>query len=218
MYKKIKRLTKKLISRTDTGKKLIFTRRLQPYLDEIGWFKSVQERMPVDRNGNCLPWYTYPAISFLTKRIHSDMVVFEYGSGNSTLWWSQRVSDLVSIEHELEWYNYLKNSIASNVNYKYCALEYGGDYCKAITGYKNKFHVIVIDGRDRVNCAMNSLSGLRDDGLIIWDNSDREQYEDGYSYLINNGFRRIDFEGHGPINAYKWCTSIFYRDNNCFGI
>ena len=213
-----KRLTKHLVSRSDSVKKLVFTQSLRPYFDDIGWFNSVEERSPVDRKGNCLPWYTYPAISFLNKKVLSDMVVFEYGSGNSTLWWSQRVSSVVSYEHDQEWYSSIKKMVPTNVEYMYCALEYGGEYSKAILAYKKRFDIVVIDGRDRINCAMNSLVALRDDGMIIWDNSDREQYEDGYSYLKNNGFRRLDFEGHGPINAYPWCTSIFYRDNNCFGI
>ncbi|HAY39752.1 MAG TPA: FkbM family methyltransferase, partial [Desulfobacteraceae bacterium] len=84
--------------------------------------------------------------------------------------------------------------------------------------YKDIFNIIVIDGRDRVNCAKNSLKALKGDGVIIWDNSEREYYQEGYSYLIQNGFRRLDFEGLGPIGIREWCTSIFYRDNNCFEI
>lgn len=214
----IKRTAKNLLSKSAFGKKLIYTRSLQPYLEDVGWFRSAEERLPVDRNGNCLPWITYPAISFLNNKVRSDMVVFEYGSGNSTLWWSERVSSIVSYEHNRDWHNSFKEIVPTNVEYVYCSLDYGGEYSKAIQKYKNKFSIVVIDGRDRVNCALNSIGALRDDGLIIWDNSDREEYEIGYSYLMDNGFRRLDFEGHGPINTYIWCTSIFYRDNNCFGI
>ncbi len=213
----VKKIINYLLSQIDTGKKLLLC-LFQPYLDQIGWFKSVEEQLPVDRDGNCLPWFTYPAISFLNGKIQSDMTVFEYGSGNSTLWWSQRVSKVISYEHDFGWYSSLKERFPSNVTYRHCDLEYGGKYCKAILGYNERFDIVVIDGRDRVNCAKNSLGALRGNGLIIWDNSDREKYQEGYSYLMQNGFRRLDFEGNGPINTCKWCTSIFYRSNNCFGI
>ena len=207
-----------MIFAVDAGKKLILCRNLRHYLHEIGWFKSVEEQLPVDRDGNCLPWYTYPVISFLNEKIQSDMTVFEYGSGNSTFWWSEKVFSVVSYEHDFGWYSSLKERVPSNVKYRHCDLESGGEYSKAILEYNDRFNIVVIDGRDRVNCAKNSLGALRENGLIIWDNSDREEYQEGYSYLMQNGFRRLDFEGFGPINAYKWRTSIFYRSNNCFGI
>ena len=78
---------------------------------------------------------------------------------------------MVSYEHDLDWYRYLGNFVPANVEYKHCSLEIGGDYCKAIRGYDKRFNIVVIDGRDRVNCAINSLSALQDNGMIIWDNS-----------------------------------------------
>jgi len=214
----IRKSAKWALLRTPVGKKLILSHSLLPYLGSIGWLRSWEERLPVDRDGNCLPWLTYPMISFLKGKIKSNMCVFEYGSGHSTLWWSKQVSNLTSCEHDLEWYNSLKERIPSNVEYVHCDFNYGGQYCRTILGYKNRFEIIVIDGRDRVNCAKNSLGALKDDGVIIWDNSDREKYQDGYSCLIQSGFKRLDFEGLGPIGMRGWCTSLFYRERNCFEV
>lgn len=214
----IKRSIKSIFTQTNIGKKLFFYYSWWLYFEKIGYFKSFREKLPIDGNGDCLPWFTYPVISFLNGKLRSDMTVFEYGSGNSTLWWSKQVFSVTSCEHQLNWYNFLKERIASNVNYIYCQLDYGGRYCETSLESKVKFDIIVIDGRDRVNCAKNSLGALKEDGVIIWDNSNREQYREGYSYLIQNGFKRLDFEGLGPNATRAWCTSIFYRDNNCFGI
>ena len=203
---------------TNLGKKFLFYRRLWFYLEKIGYFKSLEAGLPLDREGNCLPWYTYPMISFLKDKIQPDMTVFEYGSGNSTLWWSKQVCSITAVEHDLDWYNSLKEKIASNVKYLYCELDRGGRYCQTVLKGDRKFDIIVIDGRDRVNCARNALEALKSDGVIIWDNSEREQYREGYAYLLRNDFRRIDFEGLGPLNHREWCTSVFYRDNNCFNI
>ena len=188
------------------------------YLTKVGWLKSINEHMPVDKDGKPLPWYTYPFIEFINQRINSSMRIFEYGSGNSTLWWSDRVASLVACEHDEDWFKTISKKIPATVNYRHIRLQYGGEYCKLISSFTSEFDCVIIDGRDRVNCAMNAIGALKENGIIIWDNSDRKSYEEGYSFLLNNEFKRIDFWGIGPINTYSWCTSIFYRETNCLGI
>jgi uncharacterized protein YuzB (UPF0349 family) len=188
------------------------------YLKEVGWYNSFNKHMPVDRNGEAVPWYTYAAIDFLGGRINGRMAVFEYGSGNSTIWWAKRVSRVVSFEHDEQWFTKVKLKLPDNVTYRYSNLAPQGDYSTAILQHDKEFDVIVIDGRDRVSCAKNSLCALNDSGVIIWDNSDRDKYQDGYKFLSDNGFKRLDFSGFGPINTYGWCTSVFYRPQNCLGI
>jgi hypothetical protein len=188
------------------------------FLHQIGWFKSYHQKLPITNTNQPLPWFTYSFISFLEKRLHKTMVVFEYGSGNSTFWWAERVSQVISCEHSSEWYNKIKPELPSNVKLLFCQLDTGGDYAHAVANYKTMFDIIVIDGRDRVNCAKNALGALKEDGVIIWDNSDRKTYADGYQYLLDNGYKRLDFTGMGPINTWAWSTSIFYPENNCLGI
>jgi hypothetical protein len=214
--------TKQIMSRLAGGNVLIRRTialwRLRHYLGEIGWLNSQRTGLPVDRDGNPLPWLTYPAISFLEERLRKEMRVFEYGSGNSTFWWSQRVSSVMSCEHNLNWYKSMQPRIPPNVEYIYSALTYGGEYSKVISRYKTIFDIVVIDGRDRINCARNAVTAMKEDGVIIWDNSDRNQYAEGYAHLAGNSFRRLDFRGLGPINTGEWCTSIFYRRDNCLAI
>ena len=188
------------------------------YLKKVGWYHSFNKYMPVDKEGGALPWYTYAAIDFLGGRIKAGMTVFEYGSGNSTIWWAIRVSRVVSCEHDEHWFIKMKSDLPDNVTYRHIKLEPSGDYSRAILQHDKEFDVIVIDGRDRVNCAKNSLCALNDRGVIVWDNSDRDEYQAGYDFLSDNGFKRLDFSGLGPINTYGWCTSVFYRPQNCLGI
>jgi hypothetical protein len=192
--------------------------RKDSYLKRVGWFESFRQGMPCEENKIALPWFTYGAIAFLEKRINKEMYVFEYGSGNSTIWWSGRASKVVSCEHDRKWYFHMKSKLANNVEYLHFDLVSGGDYSKEILKYKDTFDIVVIDGRDRVNCARNSIPALKSNGVIIWDNSDREKYTEGYDFLIANGFRRLDFVGMGPIGSKGWCTSVFYRSNNCLCI
>jgi predicted O-methyltransferase YrrM len=175
--------------------------------------------MAVDKHNNEIPWYTYASIIFLTGRIKKDFSVFEYGSGNSTIWFGENAGKVVAVEHDEDWYKKMRKIIAEtkNVTYSHCELK-GSKYVDEIFKYENEFDMIVIDGRERVECSKNVLKPLKKGGVIIWDNSDRTEYQEGYDYLFKNGFRKIDFWGIGPINDYEWCTSIFYRDNNCLGI
>ena len=122
-------------------------------------------------------------------------------SGNSTLWFANKGCFLNTFEHNLSWYYTLKDQIPSNVNYNYCPLEVNGDYCKSITRQNISFDIVIIDGRDRVNCIINSINYLNKEGVIIFDNSDREVYEEGFKFLNENGFKILEFQGHGPINV-----------------
>ena len=188
------------------------------YLKRIGWFNSFSKTVPVSKNGNALPWYTYAIISFIESRLKKQMIVFEYGSGNSTVWWAKRVERVVSCEHDKRWYQKMKSNIPSNVTYIHNELQPHGDYSKVTLKYNKEFDIIAIDGRNRVACAMNSISALKDTGVIIWDDSYRDKYQVGYDFLLSKGFKRLDFAGFLPIGIEGSCTSIFYRTKNCFDI
>jgi hypothetical protein len=196
----------------------LFCLKREGHLKNSGWFNSFRLGVPIDGKDDPIPWMTYSSIAFIERKVHSGMTVFEYSCGNSTLWWSKRVNKLVSCEHDKGWFERMQMLILPNVDLIYRELEYGGAYSRTITEYQREFDIIVIDGRDRINCAKNCLGALKDDGVIIWDNSDRTDYQEGYSFLIDSGFKRLDFEGMGPVNVYAWCTSIFYRNDNCLGL
>lgn len=215
-----KRTIRWLARHTAVGRKALAALDIWPYLEEKGWLRSFQERMPVDRDGNCLPWYSYSMVTFLSDRVGPDMRVFEYGSGYSTLWWAERVSHVTSCEHDREWYDSLKARAPANVDLRFCGPDTDCAYSLMAAHFEDEFHCLVIDGRDgdRVDCAKNCLRALKDDGVIIWDNSERERYAEGYAFLQENGFRRLDFWGLMAILPVESCTSVFYRERNCLGI
>jgi precorrin-6B methylase 2 len=196
----------------------LYALRNKGYLFEMGWFESHQQKAAIGRGGRPIPWITYPSLTFLEERVKKDFVVFEYGSGNSTLWWAQRSNSVISCEHDPAWYAQVLPRIPQNVELNHVALEYGGAYSSLIRQYTNKFDVVFIDGRDRVNCVRNSLDALKPNGVIILDNSDVEAYAPALEFMSAQGFKRIDFVGPGPITPAVWRTSIFYRDGNCLNI
>ncbi len=189
-----------------------------PYLAQTGWIESRRRQQSVDQAGRPIPWITYPALSFLEQRVSPEMRVFEFGSGNSTLWWAERVRDVTAVEHDESWAARVAESIPSNASVSHVPLEAGGDYCRAAQRSRRLYHVIVIDGRDRVNCGVSSLNCLRQDGVIVWDNTERRRYAPGLRALDKAEFRRIDFRGPSPLNTFESQTSIFYRRTNCLNI
>jgi hypothetical protein len=209
-----------VLRRLPLARDLMFLRDLRhsSYLARSGWFESVSQRMAVDQLGEPLPWLTYAAITFLAPRLQPGWSVFEFGCGNSTLWWAARVARVFSCEHDAGWAEGFRRRCPANVSLLHRELTENGAYAQATAEFNAEFNVIVIDGRDRVNCASHCLAALKPDGVIIWDNSEREKYKPGYDLLAANGFRRIDFSGLGPVNVREWQTTIFYRPDNCLGI
>lgn len=61
---------------------------------------------------NELPWMTFDVIDFLKTHSDINMRVFEYGSGSSTLFWSSRVKEVISIEHDKNWCENVKRLLA----------------------------------------------------------------------------------------------------------
>ena len=196
-----------------------FRNMKKSYLSEVGWINSRKTKMPIDAQGNALPWMTYSSIAFLGLKLREDMHVFEYGSGNSTLWLAGLVKNVTSVEHNETWFDIMQARLSkvSNVDYLFRRRS-NGEYSGCIREYTEFFDVVVLDGRDRIRCCELAVEQLKDDGIIVWDNSDRIEYNRGYNILKERGFKRLDFPGLGPINSDSWCTSIFYKENNCFGI
>jgi precorrin-6B methylase 2 len=206
-------------------RKYAFTARLletyffsKKYLIPKGWFLSRFLLSPVDEKNVPLPWFTYASIHFITQKLNPSFTVFEFGSGNSTLWFASKVQRVFSVEHDADFYAHKLNELKSFENISCELIPLGEGYSDKILDFDNAFDIIVIDGRERVDCAKNSIKALKKDGVIIWDNSDRDEYAEGYDHFIKNGFKKIDFKGVGPISHSEWQTSIFYRTDNCFDI
>ena len=188
------------------------------YLAEIGWFQTLKSRSPVDENGDPIPWVTYSFIDFIKTRINKDHSIFEFGSGNSTFFYAKSAGKVVSVEHDQDWFNKISATKPVNSEMIYCALETDGKYCRMPLSLEQKFNVIIVDGRDRVNCCMNAVDALTEDGVIVLDDSEREFYQPAIKYFATLGFKQLPFSGISPGLFYRKSTTIFYKEQNCLGI
>lgn len=188
------------------------------YLASIGWFSAFDKQEAIDDSGTPLPWVTYSFIDFIKTRLNKNLSIFEYGSGNSTLFYAKHVQKVVSVEHDEVWYHKIVQEKAPNAEMIFTALEKGGDYSKKAVLLQQKFDVIIVDGRDRVNCCKNSVDALTTNGVLVLDDSERDFYEEARTFLLEKGFKELPFTGISPGLFYNKTTSVFYKQDNCLGI
>jgi hypothetical protein len=53
-------------------------------LSEYGYANTIEKQVPVDKLNQPLPWFTYPAIHFISQLNLKDKDVLEWGSGYSS--------------------------------------------------------------------------------------------------------------------------------------
>ena len=131
-------------------KKLI--KNCDSYLYTTGWMNSIREQKPRDMDGHPIPWMNFPVIKLLEERLTHDLNLFEYGSGYSTCFYANKVRAVTSVEYNEQWYYMVKSIVPENAQLVFKENDIDGDYCRAIKITGEQYDVVIIDGRDRVNC------------------------------------------------------------------
>jgi hypothetical protein len=159
-----------------------------------------------------LPWIAGGAVEWLKENIKYEMKVFEYGSGGSTIFFSRYLKEFTSIEHNPIYYTLLKNRHLVNCNLIYSParnginkfsttdVNYQGmnfkNYVEQIDKFPNKyFDLIYIDGRSRSQCLKHSIIKVKNNGYILLDNSEREEYQNAIKRINLIIKQRWDFQG-----------------------
>jgi hypothetical protein len=189
-------------------RKMIETRKI--ISEKLGWKRSFIEGRPLDSEGKPIPWYTYPAIEFISALQLSECQVFEYGSGNSSAFWAARVKQVTSVENDPVWANEVRGKKIPNLTV--ITSESRLDYVEAPLKTGTCFDIVIIDGRHRKDCAKIALDIVDECGMIIFDNAD--WYPGACELIRSKGWFQIDFSGLGPINSYTWTTCIFIKSNS----
>ncbi len=196
-----------------------FAKAVEMLQKEFALEKSIDQKLCLDKDGNPIPWYTYPAIEYLSQFDYQNKNIFEFGCGYSSAFWSSRSQKVISVEDNPLWYNKWKQEFQYN-NLEIKLREEGDGYEDAILENEHeKYDVIVVDGKRRVECCKTAVLKLTQGGIIILDDSDRintsQEYKDSVKVLKNANLIQIDFYGFCPMNAYTKCTSLFLsRDFN----
>lgn len=179
---------------------------------------SLKESKPIDANGNPIPWMNFTIIKILEDRLTNDLNIFEYGSGYSTNFYAQKVKAVTSVEYDEEWLEVIRPMVPDHVKLIFRTQDVDSEYCRSICSTDEKYDVVIVDGRDRVNCIKQSIASLSPSGVILLDDSQRNSYQEGINFALTNGFKALNFEGLKATGSGIDRTTIFYREGNCLNI
>lgn len=150
-----------------------------------------------------MPWMHENEIQAISELLMPDHTMLEFGSGGSTLHFSQLVKRYVSIEHDTSFYESLRNEVGGNVTYILAPPDYPhqtfspalerqfSTYMRAPLRLGLVFDVVLVDGRNRIPCAIASHPLMADGGhLIIHDYCKRKRYT-RYEPLLKEFFEEV---------------------------
>lgn len=182
-----------------------------------------------------LPWMNYGVIIHIQNLIHSNVCLFEYGSGSSTRYWISRGCKVVSVEHDKTFFEKMHVSLAAFCDYKlvepeqdeaikskshelpesYKSSDYEElsfeAYVKSIDVYPdNYFDLVVVDGRARPACIKHAVPKIKRGGFLILDNSDRDYYLKNTQLLLD-GWTQTTYRGVVRGLLHKEQTTIFQK-------
>ena len=194
------------------------------------WINSARNGFTVDENDLPIPWYCFEAIEFLKENLTKNHVIFEFGCGASTLFFSSRVNKVISLESNRKWFEIitsilknsgdfsLKKNYFSNANCEIFLNEKALDqeeyqYFAQNYSQKNniKFDFLIVDSLKRFECVKNSFEVVKDGGYLILDDSERSNYQKIYDFLQINNFSYQDFIGIAPAQLRVKKTTFFRR-------
>jgi predicted O-methyltransferase YrrM len=181
------------------------------YLHEKGWLNSVSSGKTVDKNNEPIPWMNYPVLDYLEQALPGNARIFEFGSGYSTAWFCKKYGSVISVDNDPGWHNKTNALTSSFANCKLILEENEADYINTIDRQDQPFDLIVIDGVWRSECLLRSIDHLAPGGIILLDDSDREEYQAAYRKLTGNGFTAIPFTGMKAASYEKYTATIFMR-------
>lgn len=180
------------------------------------------------------PMYAPKAVRFIEDKLNDIHRVFEFGSGISSIWYAERIEEYTVVEHDQSWYNQVTSMLndkkltnvkvlftptdesGANFNWEkewpyYSILKHAPDnpeyrhYISQIDQFPDKyFDCIIIDGRERLGCLVHSMSKLAEDGMIIFDDSAMDKFQEMYDILDGWHYKSFRFGlGHTTFFARK---------------
>lgn len=167
-----------------------------------------------------LPWWTFAAtraVEGYLRSLGGRAVVFEYGGGASTAWLAGRCAEVYSLDHDPEWTRATSELCVDYANVTYLTRVPESDpaekddafssvkpgyrdvtfkrYVESIRSTDRRFDLVVIDGRCRSQSLRAAVEAIKDDGVIVFDDSKRARYWPAFD---ETGFEIKRYRGRSP--------------------
>lgn len=131
---------------------------------------------------NLRPWWQESSIRRADNLIKDDWTILEFGSGRSTIWLAQRAAYVISIEHDVKWFDQVKGwarqmNLLPKIDLRLWPAPYHLQSYK-LKHLGNQFDMIIVDGaKPRPHNAQTVYNLLKDGGIFVVDDSERLNYQ-----------------------------------------
>jgi hypothetical protein len=155
------------------------------------------------------PTLTFPCIDWLDSRDLSSWTLVEIGSGNSTLYFANYFSQVISFETSRLWYKKILPRLPDNAK----LFLFSVDNAATINIDNSGLTMALIDcNSNRYSVSKHLIEKQFD--LYILDNSD--YLPNTVELFLNSGFIEIPFYGSKSLGDFESCTSLFFRRDSKF--
>ncbi|MEZ4441069.1 MAG: hypothetical protein R3B72_18365 [Polyangiaceae bacterium] len=125
------------------------------------------------------PWLVSEAVSFLDEWLDRNDLLVEFGSGRSTLWFGERVGEVISLETNPEWHGIVvERARERRLDNVRVLLETSSDPTTFLHRAEEALDgrtptAIVVDGGFRAESCRWGLGRLASHGILVLDNAER---------------------------------------------
>lgn len=156
------------------------------------------------KTGLIFPWYTWPCLEWLDSLDLSGKRVFEYGIGDSTLWYRAKGAISDGVDSDFSWASKFGVSYAVNSDYiQSAAIPKPGNF--------NLFDIVVIDGMYRDQCTKYALRALKSGGYLIIDNYHQPSVEPNDWHLTDKLIEGMPITIYKQPNHDDWSTAVITK-------
>ena len=147
------------------------------------------------------------ALNFVKSYLRPNHIVFEWGVGRTTIEFSRDVKEYYGVEHDFKYYKDTLNQVGKNVRIHYIPSDSNSlnwfpyvsregnfaefrnyiQFVHLIGSFDKKFDIVLIDGRARVECAIEILPYLSDEAVVFIHDFDRHFYWEVLEYYYIEG-------------------------------
>lgn len=155
-----------------------------------------------DEHGITMPWYTRQVCAILDQMDLKDKRVWEYGGGQSTIWYRSRGAIVFGVDSNPEWAKMASLELQTEER----------KYLETINQY-GLFDLVCIDGIWRDECFAFAVEHMETNGMIVIDNWKQEsagfnEWPETESYINDFGLKIEVYKEPGHID---WATAIIRR-------
>jgi len=165
-----------------------------------------------------LPAINYPTITFMEKILTPESLVFETGTGNSTIWFARRAKRVVGFESRSEWFKevqrFLKKEGLKNIKVYFDPGYAQKSFDEVLVEEDNiQYDVVLHDGpnptAERLSLIKFIPSLVKSGGYLIVDDTDRDILVPAIKYLDSLSWEKTTIRGNDFFGEEK--EAIVYR-------